>query len=185
MPNPEVIEASGSLADHRHAVLARQSGTAGYGSAIRAESANGSVAAVVVKGAGALLDLLNSSGASVLSVSQAGAISAAGGITSGAVTGDLTVTTGDLIIATAAKGIKVKEGSNATMGTVVLNGATPVTVETTAVAANSRIFLTHNVAGGTPAFAWVSARSAGVSFAVTGVALDTSTLAWLIINPAT
>lgn len=184
MTNPTVVETIGSLTDHRHGILVRQKGTAGYGAAIKAESSNADVAAVTVKGAGLLLDLLNSSGVSVLSVSQAGVVDAAGGISSGDITGDLIVTTGDLVIATAAKGIKVKEGANATMGTVVLNGATPVVVETTAVAANSRIFLTHNVVGGTPAFAWVSARSAGVSFSVTGVALDTSTLAWLIVNPA-
>lgn len=91
---------------------------------------------------------------------------------------------GNFVLGTAGNGIQVKEGTNATMGTLVLNGATPVVVSTTAVTANSRIFLTTNVAGGTPAYNWVSARSAGVSFSVTGTAGDTSTVAWLIVNPA-
>ncbi len=88
------------------------------------------------------------------------------------------------MVATAGKGVKVKEGSNATMGTLAVNGATPVVVSTTAVTANSRIFLTTNVAGGTPAFCYVSTRTAGTSFTVQGVASDTSTVAWLIVEPS-
>lgn len=181
---PLVSESRGSATDHTHAVVARQSGTAGDGSALRAESNNALSSAVSIKGAGTLLDLLDTSGTSVLSVSQTGVLTASGGISSGDVTGDLTVTSGDLVIATVTKGVKVKEGTGATMGTAVLDGVTPVVVATAAVAADSRIFITHNVVGGTPGFAWVSDREAGVSFSITGTALDTSTVAWLIVNPA-
>ncbi|MET9386556.1 glycosyl hydrolase family 28-related protein [Streptomyces sp. NPDC002928] len=91
----------------------------------------------------------------------------------------------DIVAGLAGKGIKVKEGTNAKMGTLTLNGATAVTVATTAVTATSRIFLTVQAPGGTPAgIAYVSARTAGTSFSVKGVAGDTSTVAWLIVEPA-
>ena len=80
-------------------------------------------------------------------------------------------------------GLTIPEGSNAYMGTVAVNGTAPVTVATTAVSANSRIFLTTQVPGGTVASPYVSATSAATSFQVasSGTA-DTSTVAWLIIN---
>jgi hypothetical protein len=91
----------------------------------------------------------------------------------------------DLVAGLAGKGLRVKEGTNAKMGTLTLNGATAVPVPTTAVTATSRIFLTIQAPGGTPAgIAYVSARTAGTSFSVKGVAGDTSTVAWLIVEPA-
>ena len=86
---------------------------------------------------------------------------------------------------TSGGALSVAEGSNATMGTLVLNGTTEVTVSTTKVTANSRIFLTTQVPGGTPlGVSYVSSRSAGVSFGVKGAATDTSTVAWLIVEPS-
>lgn len=76
-------------------------------------------------------------------------------------TGDVTVNSGNVVVNTTGKGLRVKEGSNATSGTLTLTGATPVVVSTTAVTANSRIHLTTNTVGGTPAFCWISGRSAG------------------------
>lgn len=74
-------------------------------------------------------------------------------------------------------------GSNANAGTGTLTGGT-VTISTTAVTANSLIFLTDtsgsvtNVGNLT-----VSAKSAGVSFTVTSTnVLDVSTFNWLIVN---
>lgn len=68
-------------------------------------------------------------------------------------------------------------------GTATLVGGT-VTVNNAAVAANSRIMLTSQVDGGTVGFLRVSGRSNGVSFTISSSsALDTSTVAWLIINP--
>jgi hypothetical protein len=62
-------------------------------------------------------------------------------------------------VTAAGEGLRVKEGANATMGTLTLNGATPAGI------------------------AYVSARTAGTSFSVKGVAGDTSTVAWLIVEP--
>lgn len=90
----------------------------------------------------------------------------------------------DLRIATAGRGLKVAEGSNAKMGTAPLVGGT-VTVATTAVTATSRIQLTSQADGGTPGWLRVSNRTAGTSFVITSSsAADTSTVAWLIVEPA-
>lgn len=81
--------------------------------------------------------------------------------------------------------VKVKEGTNCRMGTATLNGTTEVTVTTTAVASTSRIQLTINAPGGTVGSPYVSSRSAGTSFGVKSTAVgDTSTVAWLIVDPA-
>lgn len=78
----------------------------------------------------------------------------------------------------------IKEGSNAKMGTATLVAGT-VTVNTTAVTANSRIFLTSQVDGGTPGFLRVTARVAGTSFTITSSnAADTSTVAWVMFEPS-
>ncbi|MER6382100.1 glycosyl hydrolase family 28-related protein [Streptomyces sp. NPDC001118] len=91
----------------------------------------------------------------------------------------------DIVIGLAGKGLFVKEGTNAKMGTAVLNGTTAVTVSTTAVTANSRIFLSIQTPGGTPASPYVSARTAGTSFQIKSTgASDTSTVAWHIVEPA-
>lgn len=88
-------------------------------------------------------------------------------------------------LVTVGEGFHVKEGTNATMGTLVLNGTTEVTVNTTKVTANSRIFLSVQVPGGTPSGTmYISSRIAGTSFGVKSVSLDTSTVAWLIVEPA-
>lgn len=90
----------------------------------------------------------------------------------------------DVIIGLAGKGLQVKEGTNAKMGTAVLVAGT-VTVSTTAVTANSRIFLTNQVLGGTAGFLRVSARTAGTSFAITSSSgSDASTVAWWMVEPA-
>ena len=88
-------------------------------------------------------------------------------------------------VATFNKSITVPEGSNAYMGTVAVNGTSAVTVATTAVTANWRIFLTVQVPGGTVATSYVSSTSAATSFEIKSTgATDSSTVAWLIINAA-
>jgi hypothetical protein len=83
----------------------------------------------------------------------------------------------------AGERIAIKEGSNASLGTAVLVAGT-ATVNNTLVTANSRIFLTAQAAGGTPGAVYVSARTAGTSFAITSTSgTDTSTVAYLIIEP--
>jgi hypothetical protein len=90
----------------------------------------------------------------------------------------------DLDIATAGNGLRVKEGSNAKMGTAVLNGTTGVTVATTAVTAASRVYLTHQAINGVPGVPYVSGRSAGTSFTVVSTAVtDLGTVAWLLVEP--
>ena len=92
----------------------------------------------------------------------------------------------DVDVTTAGFGLRIKEGSNAKLGTAVLNGASPssVVVSTTAVGASSRIFLTINTPGAAPGAVYVSARLAGNTFTITGPNTDTSTVAWMIVDPA-
>jgi hypothetical protein len=72
-------------------------------------------------------------------------------------------------------------GSNT--GTAVLVGGT-VTVNNTLVTANSRIFLTTQVTGGTVGSPYISARTASTSFTITSTSgTDTSTVAWMIVEP--
>lgn len=74
--------------------------------------------------------------------------------------------------------------ASSTMGQVTLVGGTKV-VSTTAVTANSRIFLTSDAPGGTIGFLSVSARVAGTSFTIqSSNALDTSNVSWIIVEPA-
>ncbi len=90
----------------------------------------------------------------------------------------------DLEIGMPGKGLRIAEGANAKIGVTTLNGTTPVTVSTTAVTANSRIFLTIQKPGGTPGgIAYVASHGAG-SFSIAGAAGDKSMVAWLIIEPA-
>lgn len=92
---------------------------------------------------------------------------------------------GNLTLGTAGNGLSIKEGTNARMGTGTLSGGT-VVISTTAVTANSRIFLTDE--GGTVTnlgSLYISARTAGASFTVSSTnVLDASTFAWIIFEPA-
>ncbi|CUU57848.1 Peptidoglycan/xylan/chitin deacetylase, PgdA/CDA1 family [Parafrankia irregularis] len=95
-------------------------------------------------------------------------------------------TDGDLIVGNAGNGLLVKEGTNARLGAAALSSGS-VTVSTSAVTANSRIFLTpQNLSGvGTPQPIGVSARTAGTSFTITSASSsDASTIAWMIVEPA-
>lgn len=93
-------------------------------------------------------------------------------------------TDGDWAVATVGKGLRVKEGPNAKMGNSKLAAGTAV-VSTTAVTANSRIFLSNTSPGGAPGWMQVSARVAGTSFTIlSSNAGDTSNIDWLILEPA-
>lgn len=88
-----------------------------------------------------------------------------------------------IVVNVVGKGLKIKEGSNATMGVATLSLGT-VTVNTTAVTANSRIMLTKN-SGASGGAVRVSARVAGTSFTITSSdATDSGTVAWIIFEPA-
>lgn len=68
-------------------------------------------------------------------------------------------------------------------GTAVLVAGT-VTVTEPATTATSRIVVTSQADGGTPGWLRISARTAGTSFTITSSdAADTSTIAWLLIEP--
>jgi len=87
-------------------------------------------------------------------------------------------------VTTAGFGLEIAEGANARMGIVTLV-AGAATVNTTAVTANSRIFLTHQTNAGTPGFVSVTARTPATSFTITSGNLgDTSDIAWMIVEPA-
>ena len=93
---------------------------------------------------------------------------------------------GDLKLNQVGKGIYIKEGTNACMGVATLVAGT-VTVSTTKVTANSRIFLTPQTLGTIlrPTGVGVTARSAGTSFTIKSMdATDTSVIAWQIIEPS-
>lgn len=97
---------------------------------------------------------------------------------------DVLATDDDFAVVTAGKTLKIKEGTNAKMGSSVL-AAGSVVVSTTAVTATSRIYVTSQVDGGTPGFLRVSARTAATSFTITSSSgSDTSTVAWFIVEPA-
>jgi len=104
--------------------------------------------------------------------------------------GNITATNGNLVLGTA--GNKIVSTSVATtttagansFGSVALVGGT-ATVATTAVTANSLIFLTSQALGTvTVASALdVTAKTAGTSFVITASqGTDTSTIAWMIVN---
>lgn len=97
--------------------------------------------------------------------------------------GNLTITSGDISIATAGKGIKIKSGSNARIGTGTLTAGT-VTIANTSVTANTRVFLTDTSSSTTNVGSLtVSAISAGTSFTVTStLALDVSTFNWMLVE---
>ncbi len=92
----------------------------------------------------------------------------------------------DVKIGIVGNGLYVKEGSNATMGVATLVLGT-VTVNTTKVTANSRIFISVESLGTitSPVGVAVTARVAGTSFTITSANLtDTSVISWLIVEPA-
>ena len=86
----------------------------------------------------------------------------------------------------AISGLKMPElpAASAPFGLAILVAGT-VTVNTTVVVPNSKIFLTSNTTGAAPGFLHVSGIAAGVSFTITSSnGADTSVVAWLIINNA-
>jgi hypothetical protein len=83
-------------------------------------------------------------------------------------------------------GIKhaIVEGTNAAMGLSAAMTTGSIVISNTLVTANSRIFLTINVPGGTPGAVYVSARNAGTDFTISSTSvLDTSQVAWEIKEP--
>lgn len=91
---------------------------------------------------------------------------------------------GNLKLTQAGGGIFVKEGTNATMGAATLSAGT-ATVTTTAITANSRVFLTNQDGTGPIGMPYISARTAGTNFVISSTnVLDASKIAWLIVEPS-
>lgn len=130
---------------------------------------NGVNAVNFVNGSGAVANTLVTSGGQV-------------GIGTASPSDALTVV-GNVSMNTAGNKLKIATGSNASAGTGTLSGGT-VVISTTAVTANSLIFLTDTTNSLTNlGTLTVSAISAGASFTVkSSNTLDTSTFNWLIIN---
>lgn len=99
--------------------------------------------------------------------------------------GDVSMYGTNFTLGTAGGRLRLKEGAAAsTMGRATLVGGT-VTVNTSSVTANSEIFLTAQTSGAAPGALRVSARTAGTSFTITSSSgTDTSTVAWMIVEPA-
>jgi hypothetical protein len=101
--------------------------------------------------------------------------------------GDVSVLTGQLTIDTAGKGLTVKAGTNAKIGVTGAfpgGGTNTVTVSTTAVTANSIIFISA-VSGATTIDpkVWVSTITAGTSFVISsGDNSFTGTIGWMIVE---
>jgi hypothetical protein len=99
-------------------------------------------------------------------------------------TGDVDVSTGNLLVSTAGKGIRIKEGANARMGVATLVAGT-VTVANTSITATTRIFLSNDASGGVVGALAVSARTVGTDFTITSTSVaDTSQIAWELKEPA-
>lgn len=91
---------------------------------------------------------------------------------------------GDLVLATAGEGVRIKEGTNARIGVATLVAGT-VVVNTSVVTATSRIMLTGQNSSGAHGELTVSARVAGTSFTITSSnAGDTRDVGWIIFEPA-
>jgi hypothetical protein len=89
----------------------------------------------------------------------------------------------DLHITTAGKGLRIKEGSNARMGTSTLAAGT-VVVANTSITANTRVLCSRMATGGTLGHLSI-VLNAGVGFTINSSSgTDTSTVAWMLLEPA-
>lgn len=107
-----------------------------------------------------------------------------GPTTGGLYLGSLTDPDGHLCVGPAGKGLKIAEGSNARMGTATMSSGL-ATISTTAVGANSRVFLQVR-ATANPLFAIAETnRVNGTSFQVRSLSpTDANTVSWMIVDPA-
>jgi hypothetical protein len=95
--------------------------------------------------------------------------------------GSATLNTGSLIVATAGKGIQIKGGTNARIGTATLVGGT-ITVSNTSVSANTEILYCVKTVGGTQGFL-TTTKINGTSFTITSTNVaDTSVVTWILIE---
>lgn len=98
--------------------------------------------------------------------------------------GNTVLNNGNLSLGTAGNKINIATGTNASVGRATLVGGT-VTVNTTAVTANSEIFLTDRTTGALTNVGTLTVGTvvAGTSFVINSTnILDTSNVSWFIIN---
>jgi len=137
--------------------------------------------------AGAYTYTIPSAGASASFMMTQGAQTVVGAQTFSA---DMTINA-NVLINTAGKGVQIKEGSNARMGTSTLTNGT-VTVSNTSVTANTRIFLTRYAPGASTALGTLSVGTvvANTSFVIdsrnptdaTVQTNDVSVVHWLLVE---
>ncbi len=97
---------------------------------------------------------------------------------------DYITTDGHVVIGRVGKGLKVKQGTNATFGRATLAGGT-VTVSTTKATTTMEVFLERRTAGGTLGHLSIGTVTGGTSFIInSSSATDTSAVSWLIVEPA-
>jgi len=95
---------------------------------------------------------------------------------------DILQVLGDVALTTAGNKIKIATGTNASVGTGTLSGGT-VTISTTAVTANSLIFIQYTGTLSNSGQLTIASKIAGTSFTVTSTnASDANTFNWWIIN---
>jgi hypothetical protein len=100
------------------------------------------------------------------------------------VDGEIAAVGGDLLAATAGRGLRIQGGPNARIGISVLAAGT-VTVANTTVTANTKIFLTAQSTGPNSGFLGCSARVPGTSFTIlSSNGADGNSVAWLLIEPS-
>jgi hypothetical protein len=128
-------------------------------------------------------------GTDILTVtSSTGAIAINGDITFASGTdliltaGNVTLTNGNLVLGAAGKGLQIKSGSNAKIGTTAAMTAGAVTVSNTSITANSIILYNRKTTGG-PAGHVSYTISAGTSFTLTSTSnTETSTFDYMIVE---
>jgi hypothetical protein len=163
-------------------------------STLTGDSGTATPAAGNIKIAGTANQITTAGSGSTVTLSIPSAFTAPGSITATtsltATLGNITAANGNVVLGTAGNklnstsvGSTTAAGANS-FGTVALASGT-ATVATTAVTANSMIFLTCQALGTVivPSALCVSAKTASTSFVITASqATDTSTIAWFIVN---
>lgn len=148
--------------------------------------------------AGTANQVTATAGSNKITFSLPSALTAPGSVTATttltATSGNITATNGDFVSSTAGKGLKIKEGSNARMGTATLVAGT-VTVANTSVTANTRVFLSRYSINASTAVGTltVGTVTANTSFVINSVQAatpgslqtnDVSIVHWLLIEPS-
>ena len=88
----------------------------------------------------------------------------------------------NLVFSVATQGVQLQSGANGRTGTFTMNGATPVVVSNSSLAAGDQIIITRDTPDGTPGAFNLTTRTNGTSFAVTGTASDTSGMRYTLVR---